>query len=168
MRLRYQRLFASRRHLYRLLRHRSVCIVGTCCTRPWCQGACVRSERLATVPFLDSVLELLADDPLWLGVKKQRVVDVAMDAWLTAAGLRGGQVLEACSRTFFVSHTLIPSASAGPQGPVLPDGLGSLVVSPCYAVSGGIEKYLHIFSSQHGVSFHPLVSQGRDCDINAS
>ena len=29
------------------------------------------------------------------------------------------------------------------------DGLGSSVVSPCYAVSGGIEKYLPIFSSQH-------------------
>ena len=24
-------------------------VVGTCCTRPWCQGACVRSELLATV-----------------------------------------------------------------------------------------------------------------------
>ena len=54
-----------------------------------------------------------------------------MDAWLTTAGLRGGQVLEASSRTFFVSHTLLPSASAGLQGRVHRDGLGSLVVSPC-------------------------------------
>ena len=66
-----------------------------------------------------------------LGAKKQRVVDVVIDAWLKTAGLRGGQVLEASSRTFFVSHTPLPSASAGLQGPVLRDGLGSLVVSPC-------------------------------------
>ena len=38
-----------RRPFYRLSRHRSVQIVGTCCTRPWCQGTCVRSEQLATV-----------------------------------------------------------------------------------------------------------------------
>ena len=85
----------------RLLRRRSAWVVGTCCTRPWRLGTCVRSERLATVPswtvclscspttlscrdllhsalaswhlsqvraarhcsFLDSVLELLTDDP---------------------------------------------------------------------------------------------------------
>ena len=34
----------------RLLRRRSAWVVGTCCTRPWCLGAYVRSERLATVP----------------------------------------------------------------------------------------------------------------------
>ena len=44
VRLRYQRLQTLRRPCYRLLRHRSVKVVGTCCTRPWCQGACVRSE----------------------------------------------------------------------------------------------------------------------------
>ena len=50
VRLRHQRLQTLRRPCYRLLRHRSVKVVGTCCTRPWCQGACVRSEQLATVP----------------------------------------------------------------------------------------------------------------------
>ena len=65
------------------------------------------------------------------------------------------------------SHTFLPSASADPQGCEHRDGLGSSVVSPCYAVSGGIERYLPIFSSQHRVSFHPLGTQGRDCDINA-
>ena len=91
-----------------------------------------------------------------------------MDAWLTTAGLRGGQVLEASSRTFFVSHTPLPSASTGPQGPVRRDGLGSLVVSPCYAVSGGTKKYLFIFSPSPWDSLHPLVTQGRGCVINAS
>ena len=72
-----------------------------------------------------------------LGTQKQRVVNVAKDAWLATAGLRGGQVLEASSRTFFASYTRLPSASAGPQGLVPRDGLGSLVVSPCYAVTSG-------------------------------
>ena len=151
---------ASRRcgvPLNRLLRHRSVQVVGTCCTRPHRQGhLCqVRAARHCSLP--DSVLELLADDPPCLGVKKQRVVKVVMDAWLTTAGLRGGQVLEASSRIFLVSHTLLPSASAGPQGPVHRDGLGSLV--PVTPVSGGIKKYLSIFSSLHRVSFHPLDTQ---------
>ena len=97
----FSRLFAPlttlRRPFYRLLRHRSVRIVGTCCTRPWCQGACVRSEQLATV-LSRTVLEQLTDAPPCLGIKKQRVVKVATDAWLATAGLRGGQVLEASSR----------------------------------------------------------------------
>ena len=49
-RLRYQRLPSLRRPFYRLLRRRSVWVIGICCTRPLCQGACVRSEQLATVP----------------------------------------------------------------------------------------------------------------------
>ena len=39
-----------RRPFCRMLRHRSVQVVGTCCTRPWRQGTCVRSEQFATVP----------------------------------------------------------------------------------------------------------------------
>ena len=39
------------------------------------------------------------------------------------------------------SHTLIPSASADPQGCELRDGLGSSVVSPCYAVTCGEVSY---------------------------
>ena len=46
------------------------------------------------------------------------------------------------------SHTLLPSASADPQGSEHRDGLGSSAVSPCYAVSGGMKKYLPIFSSR--------------------
>ena len=102
----------------------------------------VRAARHCS--FLDSVFELLTDDPSCLEVKKQRVAKVVMDAWLTTARLRGGQVLEASSRTFFVSHTPLPSASAGLLGPVLRDGLGSLV---CYAASGGMKKYVCIFFS---------------------
>ena len=45
------------------------------------------------------------------------------------------------------SHRLLPSASADPQVSERRDGLGSLVVSPCYAVSGGMKKYLSIFFS---------------------
>ena len=102
-----------------------------------------------------------------LGAKKQRVVDVVMDAWLTTAGLRGGQVLEASSRTFFVSHTPLPSASAGLQDPVHRDGLGSLVVSPCLR-----REWRH-----REVSSYPLLSAqgflsrfdpGRDCDTGPS
>ena len=126
----------------------------------------VRAARHGSFP--DSVLEQLTGNPPCLGIKQQRVVKVATDAWLATAGLRGGQILEARFSTFAASHTPLPSASADPQGSELRDGLGSSVVSPCYAVSGGIEKYLPILSSQHRVSFHPLVTQGRDCVTNAS
>ena len=152
VRLLYQRLLVLRRRSYQLLRHRSVWIVGTCCTRPWHQGACVRSEQLATVPswtvclscspatlscrdllhsapdsgrlcqvraahhcsFLVSVLELLTGNLPMLGSKKQRVVKVVMDVWLATAGLRGGQILEACS------CTSSPATLFSPLPPLLP------------------------------------------------
>ena len=47
----------------RLLRRRSAWVVGTCCTRPWRLGTCVRSERLATVPSWTVCLSCLTDDP---------------------------------------------------------------------------------------------------------
>ena len=73
VRLRYQRLLALRRPFHRLLRHRSAWVVGTCCTRPWCQGACVRSEQLATVPSWTVCLSCSpATHRVW-GAKKQRV-----------------------------------------------------------------------------------------------
>ena len=39
------------------------------------------------------------------------------------------------------SHSLLPSASADPQGSKRRDGLGSSVVSPCYAVTCGEVSY---------------------------
>ena len=96
----------------------------------------VRAARHCS--FRDSVLELLTGNPPCLGIKKQRVVKVVMDAWLATAGLRGGQILEARFSTFAASHTPLPSASADPQGSERRDGLGSSVISPCYAVSGGM------------------------------
>ena len=173
VRLRYQRLQTLRRPCYRLLRHRSVRVVGTCCTRPWCQGACVRSEQLATLFSQTVCPEQLTSDPPCVGIKKQWVVKVAMDAWLATAGLRGGQVLEVSSRTFTASHPLLPSGSAVPQGPVQRDGLGSSVVSPCYAVSGGMIKYLVIFTyfvpTPRGVAASFLAScRGSGFDIAAS
>ena len=53
---------------------------------------------------------------LFLEGKKQRVVNIVTVAWLATAGLRGGQILEASSSTCSASHTLLPSASAAPQG----------------------------------------------------
>ena len=79
VRLRYQRLQTLRRPCYRLLRHRSVKVVGTCCTRPW---------RRCSFP--NSVLEQLTGDPPCLGIKMQRIVKAPTDAWLATAGLRGG------------------------------------------------------------------------------
>ena len=167
-RLRYQRLLTLRRPFYRLLRHRSVRVVGTCCTRLLRQGHLCQVGGARTAVPSDSAREQLADFPGMSGRnKKQRVVKVVTDAWLATAGLRGGQILEAWFSTSAASHTPLLSASAAPQGSELRDGLGSSVVSPCYAVSGGMEKCLRIFFSLRGVSFHPLVTQGRDCDINA-
>ena len=48
----------------------------------------VRAARHCSL--LDSVLELLTGDQQYLGIKKQRVVKVVMDAWLAPAGLRCG------------------------------------------------------------------------------
>ena len=45
------------------------------------------------------MLDQLTDNLPCLGIKKQRVVKVVMDAWLATAGLRGGQILEARTRT---------------------------------------------------------------------
>ena len=72
----------------------------------------VRAARHCS--FLDSVLELLTDDPPCLGIKKQRVVKFVMDAWLATAGLRGGQVLEA--RTC----TSPPATPSSPLPPLIP------------------------------------------------
>ena len=88
------------------------------------------------------------------GIKKQRVVDVATDARLATAALRGGQVLEARTRTSLPA-TLSSSASADPQGSEHRDGLGSSVVSPCYAVSGGFKEV-----SSYLISLCPLISFG--------
>ena len=72
----------------------------------------VRAARHGS--FLDSVLELLTDDPPCLGIKKQRVVKFVMDAWLAPAGLRGGQILEARTGTS-------PSATlSSPLPPLIP------------------------------------------------
>ena len=79
VRPRYQRLQTLRRPCYRLLRHRSVKVVGTCCTRPW---------RRCSFP--NSVLEQLTGDPPCLEIKKQRVANIVTVAWLATAGLRGG------------------------------------------------------------------------------
>ena len=71
-----------------------------------------------------------------------------MDAWLAPAGLRGGQILEAWSCT---SPPATPSSPLPPlisRVPNIRDGLGSSVVSPCYAVSGGlleVSSYLLLF-----------------------
>ena len=51
-----------------------------------------------------------------LGIKKQRVVKVAMDSWLATAGLRGGQVLEASTRTS------PPATVSSPLPPLIPRG----------------------------------------------
>ena len=72
----------------------------------------VRAARHCS--FLDSVLELLTGNPPCLGTKKQRVVKVATDAWLATAGLRGGQVLEACS------CTSPPATLSSPLLPLVP------------------------------------------------
>ena len=89
----------------------------------------------------NSVLEQLSDGSWCLGFKQQGVAHFVTEAWLATAGLRGGQILEARFSTFDASHTLLPSASAVSQGPALRDGLGSSVVSPCYAVTCGEVSY---------------------------
>ena len=76
-----------------------------------------------------------------------------MGPWLATAGLQGGQVLEASSRTFLASHSPLPSASAGLQGPVHPSGLGSLVVSPCYAVTCGWKYRIRLGISSYLAPF---------------
>ena len=77
------------------------------------------------------------------------VVKVALDAWLATAGLRGGASTGDVLLYLSASHPLLPSASADPQGPVRRDGLSSVVVSPCYAASGGAKMYLVISSPTH-------------------
>ena len=72
----------------------------------------VRAARHCS--FQNSVLELLTDDPPWLGIKKQRVVKFVMDAWLAPAGLRGGQKLEARTRTS------PPATLSSPLPPLIP------------------------------------------------
>ena len=47
----------------RLLRRRIVRAVGTCCTRPYRQGHLCQVRAARHCSFLDSVLELLTDDP---------------------------------------------------------------------------------------------------------
>ena len=111
----------------------------------------VRAARHSFFP--NSVLEQLTGDPPCLGIKKQRVVNVVTDTWLATAGLRGGQILEARLSTFAASHTPLPSVSADPQGSEHRDGLGSSVVSLCYAVSGGFEEV-----SSYVMSLRPLFS----------
>ena len=58
---------------------------------------------------------------LFLGSKKQRVDNIVTDTWLATAGLRGGQILEESSSTCSASNSLLPSASAAPQGPEVRD-----------------------------------------------
>ena len=102
----------------------------------------VRAARHCS--FLDSVLELLTGNLPNLGGKKQRVVRVVTDLWLAPPD--SGAVHTGGEFTYFVaSHPLLPSASAAPQGSVRRDGLGSLVVSPCYAVSGGLLEVSYRF-----------------------
>ena len=72
----------------------------------------VRAARHCSLP--DSVLEPLTDNPSCLGIKKQRVVKFVMDAWLAPAGLRGGQILEARTRT------LPPATLSSPLPPLIP------------------------------------------------
>ena len=43
-------------------------------------------------------------------------LNIVTVALLATAGLRGGQILEASSSTCSASHSLLPSASAAPQG----------------------------------------------------
>ena len=72
----------------------------------------VRAARHCSFP--NSLLEHLTDDPTCLRIKKQRVVKVAMDAWLVTAGLRGGQILEASTRTS------PPATLSSPLPPLIP------------------------------------------------
>ena len=74
----------------------------------------VRAARHCS--FLDSVLEQLTGDPPCRGIKKQRVVKFVMDAWQATAGLRGGQILEASTRTS------PPSTLSSPLPPLIPRG----------------------------------------------
>ena len=87
--------------------------------------------------FLVSVLELLTGNLPMLGSKKQRVVKVVMDAWLATAGLRGGQILEARTRTSPPATPLSPLPPLLLRAPKLAIDWAAFVVSPCYAASGG-------------------------------
>ena len=70
----------------------------------------------------ESVLGHFTDVPLCLGQEEECLLRVGV-----AAGLRGGQILEATVSATAASHTLFSSASAVTQKPVLPHhGLGCL------------------------------------------
>ena len=82
-------------------------------------------------------------------------------AWLATTGLRGGQILEASSSTCSASHTLLPSASAAPQGSRQCEGVGitEAVQASQSALLHGPEHFLrwgcHSMSSCDGV--RPIV-----------
>ena len=106
---------ALRRHFYRLLRRRSVWVVGTCCTRPWHQGTCVRSEQLATVP---SWTVRLSSSPATLRSGEQDAEGrLGRDGCVAGARQTPGRTNTGGECTYFAaSHTLFPSASADLQG----------------------------------------------------
>ena len=88
---------------------------------------------------------------------KQRVVKFVMGAWLATAALRGGHILEARTRASPPATLSVPLPPLIPRVPNNRDGLGSSVVSPCYAVSDGEVSYRVWY-------FFPL-EQGRNCFI---
>ena len=114
VRLRYQRLLALPRPFYRLLRHRSVWVVGTLLHSALGSGHLCQVRAARHRSLLDSVVVQFTDSPPCLGIKKQGVVKVVIDAWLAPAGLRGGQILEASTRTS------PPATLSSPLPPLFP------------------------------------------------